>query len=196
MQLRQIPINPAAVNAEAVIEILRTSLQALSYLDYILPRALPKRRKDVNGRVVKFPAIEQYKSTAGTYDSMSVEPLERTNFCFFTYDREIDNSEGFLDIINLSAIFYFDLRKIQSSQDIRTKLKQDIQARFNQQFPFELREMEIVDNDFESVWQGFQLPDLEMQYYNFPYYTVRFTFPLIKSSYICSPLNTYVKNNC
>ncbi len=197
MQLQQIPINNSATNTEAIIEVLREKLQGLNLFDFVLPRALPKRRVSINNnRVTRYPAIDRYKAQNGTYDLMSVEPLEKTSFCFFTYDREIDNAEGFLEVINLSCICYFDLRKIQSNTDIKTKIKQDIQSIFNKQYYFALNSMEIVDNDFESVWQGFTIPDLEMVYYQFPYYTVRFTFPLVNSKYDCVPLNTYIKNNC
>ena len=155
MKLTTPPLNPNAINADFIIEILREELLTLVSLNLVvLPRAIPKQRVGLKGRVVKFPIIEQYKAISGTYDNLSLEPIEKTNFCFFGYDKEREDSEGRLIVTNLSCIFYFDLRTIQSNEDIKAKVKQDLQSIFNKVYPFELQVTEIVDNDFDSVWAG------------------------------------------
>ena len=197
MKLTTPPLNPNAINADFIIETLRKELLTLVSLNLVvLPRAIPKQRVGLKGRVVKFPIVEQYKAISGTYDNLSCEPLEKTNFCFFGYDKEREDNEGRLVVTNLSCIFYFDLRTIQSNEDIKAKIKQDLQAKFNKVYPFELQVTEIVDNDFDSVWAGYKLPDLEMVYFSYPFYTLRFSFPEVIGQYKCSPLNIYVKNLC
>jgi hypothetical protein len=197
MKLTTPPLNPNAINADFIIEILREELLTLVSLNLVvLPRAIPKQRVGLKGRVVKFPIIEQYKAISGTYDNLSLEPIEKTNFCFFGYDKEREDSEGRLIVTNLSCIFYFDLRTIQSNEDIKAKVKQDLQSIFNKVYPFELQVTEIVDNDFDSVWAGYKLPDLEMVYFSYPFYTLRFSFPEVIGQYKCSPLNSYNKNLC
>ena len=197
MKITTPPLNPNAINADFIIEILRKELLTLVSLNLVvLPRAIPKQRVGLKGRVVKFPIIEQYKAISGTYDNLSCEPLEKTNFCFFGYDKEREDNEGRLVVTNLSCIFYFDLRTIQSNEDIKAKIKQDLQAKFNKVYPFELQVTEIVDNDFDSVWAGYKLPDLEMVYFSYPFYTLRFSFPEVIGQYKCSPLNSYNKNLC
>ena len=196
--MRLILINPYAVNAEAIIETLRAQLQAAMPFDnyFAMPRAIPKQRKSINDKVAKFPSIDQYKSISGTYDNLSLEPCERRNFSFFVYDKESEDGDGNL-ILELGLIFYFDLRTIATSEYIKDKIKMDIKSILdNPNYrSFTVGNTEIIDNDFNSVWQGFNLPDLDMQYYQFPFYTLRMDFEVI-GKMSCGVPAVYIKNNC
>ena len=58
------------------------------------------------------------------------------------------------------------------------------------------KDLDDINNDFDNVWQGYKLPDLEMQYFSYPFYTLRFSFHEAIGQYKCSPLNSYNKNLC
>lgn len=197
--LQQIPINTTAINLDAVIETLRGQIAgAIPQLEFVLPRAYPKKRRNENGSTLVYPAVERIKAIQGTYDDMSVEPTEN-NFCFFLVNGgENESDEGWLEV-DLSIIFYFDLRKIQTnSPNVKAYLKQQIRSVL--ELPvfrrFEIyTNIEILDNSFEEVWREFNLNDLNQQYYRYPYYTVRANFGV--SYQLNCPVNiTYNINQC
>lgn len=191
----QIPSNHTAVGFEAVVETLRTQLGVLSWLDYTLPRAKPHSRLNNLGRVTIYPNVPRYKAQSATYDYFSAEPVERTNYCFFLWQNERENSEGFATC-TMSIIFYIDLRKIQTNKNIESLIKEEVKRVLENptQRSFILENITVNDNSFKEVWREFNLPDVNMQYMSHPFYSVRFDFE------VTAPANceliTYTQNKC
>lgn len=149
-----------------------------------------------DGKAKVFPAI--YQDT-NKKELLSLEPSDlHQAFCFWVKDEEVETEENNWSrlIINVSLIFYMDLRDIAPSENwklTKTKIRQDILEAIRQTKYSGLGVLEpvsIIEDDITSIYDGFTMEQIDNKFKIYPKNALRINF---RFGYLreCGAFNTY-----
>jgi len=191
------PVNPqiaSPVNLDSKLQTIQNALKTgLTWLTHSFPKATRAKEK-VGDEIRIFPEVFRNDSDFRYVNLLPSRDL--VNFSFFLLNDPAIYSDytPFEKIANvtynLDLVFWFDLLKIDNTLNYRflELLKEDIIFIINQNPEINL--INVVEG-FDQVWAGFNLEEVEGQYFKQPYAGLKFNFSLTHAITCNTAINTY-----
>lgn len=170
---------------------LKTKLSWLSYAGGLSDRIVEL----VNNKPYIYPALWQGTNAKEAISMMPSDLYQA--FCFWVYNGESELPEYNFSRawVDVSCIFYCDLRNITSANYklTKTNIRQDILEAFRQlQYGGYgvIQQDMMIEDDITAVYEGYSLDQVDNKFKMLPKYAIRFSF---KFGYLrtCGAFNTY-----